>query len=385
MTIFKTLIVSTFALSLLSLTPSVADACNPKSPKCNPTPDPEPEPDPDPPAHTPADDFAGDDELFPGAYTAPNSYFSWMHEDVGLAHSLGFDGTGSHIVVLDNFGGTSISGDLEDNGNESRTHGGWTTLQARLVAPGATWSTVDQPSGLTYETGSITDSYSGDGLQVVNLSFGLFDPEGKSLENYSLGTSLWDSVVTEAHAGRGVFVKAAGNLNGQTVDEGTLTIRTPRPTRMNDYLNLQLRYAPGAIYVGALDGNGSAENPATIASYSTIAGSDTGIQDMFVVAGVEAGITGLSGTSFAAPIVAGYAAMVGNKYDAYLSNPSNTTTPGALVVDRLLETARTDTIADFGANGDCTAWSGEICTRSSIYGMGEADLSRAIAPDIIPN
>ena len=117
------------------------------------------------------------------------------------------------------------------------------------------------------------------------------------------------------------------------------------------------------------------QSPTTIANYSTIAGNNTDVQDMFLVAGVEDGITGLSGTSFAAPIVTGYAAIIGDKY-------AGTASP-ALVVDRLLETARTDTIADFAASCTATDAASGICTRSSVYGMGEADLSRALAPDAI--
>jgi subtilisin family serine protease len=72
--------------------------------------------------------------------------------------------------------------------------------------------------------------------------------------------------------------------------------------------------------------------------------------------GVQSNQTGLAGTSFAAPIVAGYAAIIGNKF------PSATPTQ---VTNQLLTTARKDTLLNFNA---------------TTYGRGEANLTRALAP-----
>ena len=133
-----------------------------------------------------------------------------------------------------------------------------------------------------------------------------------------------------------------------------------RPTNVQDVLNLSLIGAPGALFVGALDGN-------TIASYSTVAGSNPAIQDMFLVANVRDDLTGLAGTSFAAPIVTGYAAIIGQKYtDPVTSAPPS----AAAVVDQLLLTARTDTISGYSL---------------SIHGQGEACLSCALSPASVPN
>jgi subtilisin family serine protease len=63
-----------------------------------------------------------------------------------------------------------------------------------------------------------------------------------------------------------------------------------------------------------------------------------------------------SGTSFAAPIVSGYAAIVGSKF---------TSASATAVANQLLNTARTDTVTGYHA---------------SIYGRGEASLTRALAP-----
>ena len=72
--------------------------------------------------------------------------------------------------------------------------------------------------------------------------------------------------------------------------------------------------------------------------------------------GVEGNKTGLYGTSFAAPIVSGYAAIIGSKF---------TSANATQITNQLLNTARQDTIASYNA---------------SIHGRGEASLTRALAP-----
>jgi subtilisin family serine protease len=64
----------------------------------------------------------------------------------------------------------------------------------------------------------------------------------------------------------------------------------------------------------------------------------------------------LYGTSFAAPVVSGYAAIVGSKF---------TRATATQISNQLLNTARQDTIANYSA---------------TLYGRGEASLSRALAP-----
>ena len=311
------------------------------------------------------DNYTGPDLTFDDYpnYTRPGSYQDWMHADVGLAHYLGFTGTKSHLIIVDDHvTGSGISGNL-DGTTHDEGHGFFTSLQARLVAPGASHDDVHWD-----QTAPITNYYLGTAaVNVVNMSYGQYASAGYDPSLVDLG-SLSDSIIAEAQAGTGVFVKAAGNTSGGTVD-GTARLRlgSPRPVTVQDYLNLQLIGAEGALFVGALDGNGTAEAPASIASYSTIAGGNELVQNMFLVAGVDSSaMGGLAGTSFAAPIVSGYAAIIGDKFEANLSGLVN---PGALVVDQLLATARKDTILNYSA---------------SVHGMGEADLSRALAPDKIP-
>ena len=123
-----------------------------------------------------------------------------------------------------------------------------------------------------------------------------------------------------------------------------------------DYLNVALRGTASAIYVGALSNNGSTIVPANLASYSNTAGTDTVVQNRFLVVGVEGGQTGLYGTSFAAPVVSGYAAIVGSKF---------TRATATQISNQLLNTARQDTISNYSA---------------TLHGRGEASLSRALAP-----
>lgn len=165
---------------------------------------------------------------------------------------------------------------------------------------------------------------------------------------------------------------------------------------VQDYLSLALVGAPGVIFVGALQTNGYdfetatekyTTDPALMASYSTIAGSlgygNSKFSDQYLVVGVDAGRTFdpnrldggefvnygsacgtvdgtcLYGTSFAAPIVAGYAAIVAQKFP----QPSGQIAKPSDVATRLLETARKDTVVGYHVN---------------IHGQGEACLSCAL-------
>ena len=294
----------------------------------------------------------------------------WMHSDVEVAFSNGIRGDGSKIIIVDDHtvreDGSGINGRLLDTFSiENREHGYWTSLQATMIAPGATHEDLDWNS-----TDRIETHFDGTRLNVVNLSYSLIAPAGLPVVN--LG-SLNNSIVTAASDGSAVIVKAAGNTWGGTVDGsfdsgGVLS---------QDYLNLTLIGQSGTLFVGALEGNGTTVAPAAMASYSTVAGGSKRVQKQFLVVGVEGGQTDLDefanygtkcgtetgtclyGTSFAAPIVSGYAALLGGKF---------TSATPAMIVDQLLNTARTDTILNYNAR---------------VHGKGEADLSYALAPAAI--
>ena len=128
------------------------------------------------------------------------------------------------------------------------------------------------------------------------------------------------------------------------------------------------------LIVGALNQAGSADTPSTLATYSNTAGTDADVSSRFLVASgttpfysgqVAIGGNSVSqgdGTSYAAPRVAGYVAIVRSKFPNL--NATNT-------ASILLDTARYDTL-------ECSK-NGGVCDPK-IYGKGEASLSRALAP-----
>ncbi len=266
-----------------------------------------------------------------GCAQNPDSTFCWMSPDIGEAWASGYTGSGVSVTIVDDF-----TGEMEDlgdlgHGPQWRQHGQWIAQAAGMVAPGAKILELDylEPGPLTLE----------DGLNVINLSYGLENP----VSEYPLEQSIVDA----ARAGAAVFTKAAGN---KAVAVGT-------PTEGDiDFLALDLTGAPSTIFVGALEHNGTPENKAKLASYSNYAGSGSEVQNHFLTVGVDSDKIGLSGTSVAAPVIAGYAAILGSKF---------TTATPTQITNQLLDTARTDTLVNYDA---------------ATYGRGEASLSRALAP-----
>ena len=218
-------------------------------------------------------------------------------------------------------------------------HGQWTAMEAGMIAPLASVATQDFSSGTAVKLSK--------GLNVLNLSYGMMAAAG-----YSASQIRWsaqeNSIITYAKNGTAVISKAAGN------DGIAVLGRNARG--QTDYLNLALKGAPTAIYVGALNTNGTKAAPATLASYSNTAGTDTAVQKQFLVVGVEGAQTGLYGTSFAAPVITGYAAVLGSKF---------TKATPVQITNQLLNTARQDTIKGY---------------KVQLHGRGEASLTRALAP-----
>ncbi|OGB72729.1 MAG: hypothetical protein A2486_15630 [Burkholderiales bacterium RIFOXYC12_FULL_65_23] len=207
-----------------------------------------------------------------------------------------------------------------------------------MIAPSATFKTHDLSN-----TSSVGLSR---GLNVLNASYGSYGPAGLNASTLVF-TPRDSSIIGYASSGSAVVSKAAGNDGVPIGSAGTMGV---------DYLNVALRGTASAIYVGALSNNGSTIVPASLASYSNTAGTDTVVQNRFLVVGVEGGQTGLYGTSFAAPVVSGYAAIVGSKF---------TRATATQISNQLLNTARQDTISNYSA---------------TLHGRGEASLSRALAP-----
>ena len=274
----------------------------------------------------------------------------WMSGDVSAAHAAGYKGQGTYVTFVDDFkSSNTFSGNWGD-GPDARTHGGWTSSETLWVAPGAAPNIRLQDftdgSKLTFNTV---------GLDVVNASYGMigmarFYYDG-ALDSYATEKSIIDA----ARNGEAVVSKAAGN-------DGIAIGGSVKGT--TDYLGNSLIGAQTAIFVGALDFNGTAGNEAALSYYSNYPGADTTVQNQFLVVGVDYKATGLAGTSFAAPIVAGYAAILGSKF---------TTATEVQVTNQLLNTATHVGLLDLGAAG----WGAE---DAAAYGRGQASLKAALAP-----
>lgn len=318
-----------------------------------------------------------------GGGGTPTANYSWMASDVDDMWALGSTGVGSTITVVDDFSsGDIFEGRLNIDGPITlQHHGNWTSQQAGLIAPGAKVVERDWSSSGPVRFDSSV-------FNVVNASYSLETTSGYSVDNL-LFSKRDQTLIDAAWNGTALMAKAAGNDRGLAVgDQFPVGINSAGQTvYYQDYLGLALVGAPGALFVGALQTNGTTTNKAKIASYSTIAGSNSSVQNQFLVVGVDAGgllvdefanygekcgrvATGhcLYGTSFAAPVIAGYAAIVGSKFSVR---------DAAVVASRLLETTSRNTLVDLGAVG----WD---AADFAVYGQGEACLSCALAP-INPN
>lgn len=280
--------------------------------------------------------------LLLGGTASAQTTQSWMSPDVGAAWSLGYKGQGTNITVIDDFKSNSGHWGKLASGMQLRRHGEWTMTEAAMEAPGATVRSIDFSSQAPVPLHK--------GLNVLNLSYGMYARNG-----YSPNLIRWgareQSIIVDAREGKAVVSKAAGN--------DAVAIGAANRAGNVDYLNSALKGGKSAIFVGALNKNGTPSSKATLASYSNVAGSDATVQRQFVVVGVEGDKTNLHGTSFAAPIVSAYAAILGSKF---------TTATPTQITNQLLTTARQDTIANYNA---------------AVHGRGEASLSRALAPKMV--
>ena len=266
----------------------------------------------------------------------------WMSSEVGDAWTAGYKGAGVSIKVVDDFRSKSgLYGNLGD-GRRLLRHGEWTLKEASMIAPSATMSLQD------FNSGSMVGLNRG--LNVLNLSYGMF-----ARKDYNISQIRWSaqetSIINYALNGKAVISKAAGN--------DAVAIGAANKAGNVVYLNLGLKGAQSAIFVGALNTNGTTRAPATLAYYSNTPGQDATVQRQFLVVGVDGAKTGLFGTSFAAPVITGYSAILGSKF----TNASPTQ-----ITNQLLNTARTDTVSKY---------------NPATHGRGEASITRALAPATI--
>jgi len=277
-----------------------------------------------------------------------------------------------------------------------KDHGVVVTTLVERYAPAATFYGFNVATGIgTYNySGAISNPSSKLNIGVVNASYGADLAKMIGRSNTSL--NLWSNtelanaaiqyqVSSQTHVNRisgatssgnfnytdAVVVKAAGN-------DGILADKEP----LNKSLATNSNINPRLLIVGALNQSGFTSSLATIESYSNTAGSDSSVTSRFVLAngntpfgdgymarnGVAiAGTTfspdgrslSASGTSYAAPRVAGFVAILRSKF------PNLDAVKSSSII---LDTARYDTLT---CHPSCDP---------AIYGKGEASLSRALAP-----
>ena len=331
--------------------------------------------------------------------------------DVRQAWRDGWTGLGVNMLIVDSFGSASAppSGVNDPNGR----HGYTVLMSAFEVARLASYHALESGIG----SNSYTLQYGADGVRdilgraasastkfhVVNHSFGLINPSPtggaptqEELNAYITNDRFRDLLGSDQlDTADAVITKAAGN---DRIDAGRFADAVALVTHSST--------SPRALIVGALDGyaRASDQNPqsqtnvranARIARYSNYAGSNAEIQRRFLVEyggrpygqGRQAGLCDAArpasqpcrnpqtlsatdydtqGTSFSAPRVAGFAALVRDKFP----NLS-----GAHTANILLETATTMGLAcHTGA-----ARKSPSCARN-IYGQGRVDIGAALAP-----
>ncbi len=278
--------------------------------------------------------------------------YAWMNSDILAAWALGYQGQKVTVTMIDDFSSSDRFAGQFTNVTQTQRHGEWTREEVSLIAPQATIVSKD------FNTSNTAVSLA-KGLNVFNLSYGMYARAGYSSIAWGKEES---SIISDAINGSAVVSKAAGNDYNATVVGGT------NGSGQVDYLDKALIGAKTAIFVGALDHNGDPNNKAGIAYYSNTAGTNATVQSHFLVVGVDGSKNGnLLGTSFAAPVVTGYAAILGSKF---------TSANATQITNQLLTTARKDTLVGCSAS----AWNASC---AATYGVGEASLSRALAPSAI--
>nr|WP_204354533.1 S8 family serine peptidase [Paracoccus saliphilus] len=277
------------------------------------------------------------------ATVAQPRYQAWMSPEIIDAWNAGYRGQRATITVVDDFSSSRrISGNL-GTGSKPLRHGEWARLKGSMLAPSSALASHDFSSGR-----SVTLSRTG--LNVANLSYGMF-AKSSTRPNQIAWSAQETSLIGYARKGSAVIAKAAGN--------DAVAVGAPTRSGYTDYLNVALVGTPSAIFVGALDRNGTKKQKAKLTSYSNFAGKNQTVQRQFLAVGVRGDLSNLYGTSFAAPVISGYAAVLGSKFKS--ANP-------AQISKRLLDTARTDTIHNY---------------KAAVHGRGQASISRALAPSRI--
>lgn len=275
-------------------------------------------------------------------------YYDWMSGEVKTSGwDKGYSGQGTQIVVFDFFSSTDPFYAKLDGVSVNARHGSHVGKTTRLLAPNSTLRYVDY-----YNTQMTAMPIDKNKINIINASLGLFTDKDLIKPGEVFGNTLVRDMISHAKNATAVVVKAAGNDSVNMGDALTSGTKADK----EDGLNTSLVTSNSVIYAGALSNFGTVANKASMASYSNKAGNDVEFQKRFLVTGVRSYKIGYGGTSFAAPIISGYASIVGSKF--------KTATP-TQITNQLLNTARTDTLMNYDP---------------AIYGKGEVSLTRALAP-----
>jgi hypothetical protein len=306
-------------------------------------------------------------------------------DDVIAAWNKGWTGKGANVLVIDSY--ASRGGCTYANGN---CHGVVTMMNTDLIAPGASKFGLDYAftsnfTGTAFDIAG-TNLTSSKSINVINMSWMFTNPGGSWNCNNGCGTApstlTYNQGITNTATTHNNLINVLNSVTSVTnlsnFSNAVITASAGNDNLDTKYnltalaLSGNTNVASRLLVVGALDKNGTVASPATRASYSNYAGGNTAISDRFVMAnGTMPWASGsvkingsnfggdYSGTSFAAPLVAGYAAIVMQKFPNL---------DAAKTSNIILDTARTDTLS---CHPTCS---------SAIYGKGEASLSRALAP-----
>jgi len=305
---------------------------------------------------------SGNCAIAPVGTTGCGATLSAPSSDVIDAWNKGWTGNGQNILIWDNIGASSLSSHpaiVETIAHRYAWGANFYGMSWSNAAPSIPMNKVLNLDGTQTSTSSALS------MNVINMSF------GADLASYLGNQPANGWSVTQLNDARSHFLgfSADATLLTQTASQGAFNFNTAVIVKAAGNDTIDAQYEPANWYlaqngntvlrlliVGALTNIGTTTNKTDIANYSNKAGSDPTIQSRFLMesgrvaytdgsnayggsalSGSSAdGNSGSVGTSFAAPRVAAYAAIVRQKF------PNMT---AANTADILLATARYDTLA----------------------------------------
>ncbi len=273
----------------------------------------------------------------------------------------GWTGAGVKVGIADSF----------NNNGQIDAHGDWVALVTNSVAPESSLSLSNVLGGggcggisleqLMLNMTSAYDSFEANGFHIVNNSWGVERASRNCDGSYSgslMALADWNSLVNAnvqatlasnatPYDSKMLFIFAAGN-SGQFCTGGRLEDCNLFAAIIDGVRDSGTSGGDRILYVGAINDTGSA-----LTTYSLKAGD---LKEDFIVAHDDILASGdAAGTSFAAPRVAGAAALLRHKF------PNLT---GSALKQVLLQTA-----TDMGTSG-----------VDEVYGHGKLNIPNAMSP-----